>query len=371
MIAVEKRIERCQNIFDNTGPGRLQRLRRTCLTYTGGYVPSSPLIRLVLPKFDDSSSLYSHLHGKQVFIVTGGTGGIGLAVATALFHANASRIYLLGRSDSAGKDAINAISKSDPPSDMKRRTADGNGVVKFLYLDLSDLQTVKPAAEAFLAGETRLDVIWHNAGVMAPPEGSVSKQGHELSFATNVLGPFLLQHFLTPLLLRTATETAATKGSVRTCWAASVEFPDPPGEDGILWDDWELKAPQFSGLNGRVQRYVQSKWANAILATEMAKRYPQLVSVSFDPGAIKTDLTRHAPGILKKVQGFLSYPVRFGALTELQAGFGSEVAEHNGCYLIPWGKIGKMIPKVAEGIEKRRSGERLWDMCDGLVKEFY
>ncbi|KAL6854597.1 hypothetical protein J3F83DRAFT_754154 [Trichoderma novae-zelandiae] len=307
----------------------------------------------------------------RVFIVTGGTGGIGLAVATALFHANASRIYLLGRSDSAGKDAINAITNSDPPGDMKRRSADGEEAVGFLHLDLSDLRTIKHTAETFLAAETRLDVLWHNAGVMAPPEGSVSKQGHELSFATNVLGPFLLQHFLTPLLVKTANDTAVARGSVRTCWAASVEFPDPPGENGILWDDWALSSPEFSGLHGRVQRYVQSKWANAILASEMAKRYPQLVSVSFNPGAIRTDLTRHAPGILKKIQGFLSYPVRFGALTELQAGFGDEMAEHNGCYLIPWGKIGSLIPKVAEGIEKRGSGERLWDLCDGLVKGFY
>lgn len=256
---------------------------------------------------------------------------------------------------------------------MKRRSADGDGdgIVKFLHLDLSDLQSIKHTAEAFLSAETRLDVIWHNAGVMAPPEGSVSKQGHELSFATNVLGPFLLQQFLTPILLKTAEGDAAPKGSVRTCWAASVEFPDPPGEDGIVWDDWGLSSPKFSGLNGRTLRYVQSKWANTILATEMAKRYPQLVSASFNPGAIRTDLTRHAPDILKKIQGFLSYPVRFGALTELQAGFGSEVAEHNGCYLIPWGEIGTPIPKVVEGIEKRATGERLWNLCDGLVKEFY
>ncbi|UKZ53414.1 hypothetical protein TrVGV298_007206 [Trichoderma virens] len=307
----------------------------------------------------------------RVFIVTGGTGGIGLAVATALFHANATRVYLLGRSDSAGETAVSAIVKSDPPGDMKRRSADGDGAVKFLHLDLSDLQSIKHTAEAFLSAETRLDVIWHNAGVMAPPEGSVSKQGHELSFATNVLGPFLLQQFLTPILLKTAESGLVPEASVRTCWAASVEFPDPPGEDGILWDDWALSSPEFSGLNGRVQRYVQSKWANAILAVEMARRYPQVVSSSFNPGAIKTDLTRHAPGILKSIQGFLSYPVRFGALTELQAGFGSEVAEYNGCYLIPWGKVGSPIPKVVEGIEKRASGERLWNLCDGLVKEFY
>jgi protochlorophyllide reductase len=292
-------------------------------------------------------------------------------VATALFHANATRVYLLGRSDSAGETAINTIAKSEPPGDMKHRSASGDDVVKFLHLDLADLQSIKHTAEAFLAAETRLDVIWHNAGVMAPPEGSVSKQGHELSFATNVLGPFLLQQFLTPILLNTANSDTAPKGSVRTCWAASVEFPDPPGQDGILWDDWGLTSSEFSGLVGRTQRYVQSKWANTILAIEMAKRYPQIVSASFNPGAIKTDLTRHAPGILKSIQGMLSYPVRLGALTELHAGFGNDVAEYNGCYLIPWGEIGTPIPKVVEGIEKRASGERLWNLCDSLVKEFY
>lgn len=255
---------------------------------------------------------------------------------------------------------------------MERRSAGGdNDVIKFLHLDLADLQTIKQTAEAFLEAETRLDIIWHNAGVMAPPEGSVSKQGYELSFATNVLGPFLLQHFLTPILLKTAEEIVAPKRSVRTCWAASVEFPDPPGDDGILWEDWALTGPKFSGLGGRSLRYVQSKWANTILAAEMARRYPQFVSVSFNPGALKTDLLRHAPSVLKSIQSMLSYPVRLGALTELQAGFDAEVAQNNGCYLIPWGKIGAPHPKVAEGLEKRGSGERLWNLCDLLVKDFY
>lgn len=103
----------------------------------------------------------------------------------------------------------------------------------------------------------------------------------------------------------------------------------------------------------------------------MAKRYPSFVSASFNPGALQTNLTRHAPSILRSIQGILAYPVRFGALTELQAGFDAEVAEHNGCYLFPWEKIGTQLPKVAEGIEKRGSGERLWNLCDGLVKDFY
>lgn len=294
-----------------------------------------------------------------------------MAVATALFHANAARVYVLGRSDAAGDKAIHSIASSEPPGDMKRRSDNGDGVVKFLYLDLADLQSIKGTAQAFLSAETRLDVIWHNAGVMAPAEGSISQQGHELTFATNVLGPFLLQHFLTPILLETVGNAHTPKGSVRTCWASSVEFPDPPGTDGILWDDWGLTSSEFTGLLGRTKRYVQSKWANTIIATEMAKRYPLITSVSFNPGAIRTDLTRHAPGIAKAIQRMLAFPVHLGALTELCAGLGDEAAENNGCYFIPWGKIGAPLPNVAEGIEKRATGDRLWGLCDELVKEFY
>lgn len=37
-----------------------------------------------------------------------------------------------------------------------------------MNVDLADLSTVKPAASAFLAKETRLDVLVNNAGVRLP-----------------------------------------------------------------------------------------------------------------------------------------------------------------------------------------------------------
>lgn len=52
-----------------------------------------------------------------------------------------------------------------------------------LQLDLSDLPTIRHAAEEFLAKEDRLDVLVHNAGVMTPPAGSTTKLvGRWLSF---------------------------------------------------------------------------------------------------------------------------------------------------------------------------------------------
>ncbi|TFA99932.1 hypothetical protein CCMA1212_008354 [Trichoderma ghanense] len=305
----------------------------------------------------------------KVFIITGGSGGIGLELAKILYHANATRIYLLSRSRQSGNAAIAAITNSEPPPDMKLRSAEKTDAVRFIPLDLGDLNSVKEAAKSFLQIETRLDVIWHNAAVMLAPEGSVSKQGHELTFATNVFGPFLLQHFLTPIMLKTSRSPETPKGSVRVCWAASGEAVAPPGDDGIVWDDWQLSSAEYGGFKGRTIRYVQSKAANVILAAEMAKVYPEIISCAFNPGAIKTDIARHAPWFLQALHIFMSRPVRFGALTELYAGFSDEVAEKNGCFIVPFGQIGTTFPKVEAGIAERNSGKRLWALCDGHVRE--
>ncbi|KAI0457545.1 hypothetical protein F5B21DRAFT_501275 [Xylaria acuta] len=310
------------------------------------------------------------LHGK-VFIVTGGTGGIGLELAKILYHANASRVYLLGRSEEAGETTKLSITSSAPPPEVNPRITCGNDAIQFIRLDLSDLSSVKEAAQSFLRRETRLDVIWHNAAIMLAPEGSKSKQGHELTFATNVLGPFLLQHFLTPILVQTATQSDASRESVRSCWASSGDSVAPPGEDGIVWDDWALDGPDYTGFNGRTRRYMQSKAANAILATQMALRHPEFTSCGFNPGAIKTDIARHAPGILASFHNLTAASPRYGALTEVYAGFAKDVADANGCFVAPYGHIGKPHAIIQDGIEKRDSGERLWSLCEALVSAFY
>lgn len=254
---------------------------------------------------------------------------------------------------------------------MKPRSAKQEDPVRFIALDLGDFSSIKAAAESFLQLETRLDIIWHNAAVMLAPEGSVSTQGHELTFATNVFGPFLLQHFFTPIMLQTARNPDTPKGSVRVCWAGSGESVAPPGEDGIAWDDWKLSSPEFGGFKGRTSRYIQSKAANAILGAEIARLYPDIISCAFNPGAIKTDIARHAPWFLQVFHNFMSRPVRFGALTELYAGFSDEVAKRNGCFIVPFGQVGTTFPKVEGGIAERNSGKRLWDLCDENVRDYY
>ncbi len=107
----------------------------------------------------------------RVFIVTGGYTGCGKELAKILYSRNGT-VYVAGRSHAKGEAAIEEIQKACP---------DSKGRLAFLHVDLSDLTTIKPAAEEFCKSEDRLDVLTNNAGVMMfSPESALSAQGHDV-----------------------------------------------------------------------------------------------------------------------------------------------------------------------------------------------
>ena len=189
--------------------------------------------------------------------MTGGASGIGLELVKILYAHNA-KVYIAARSEQKASRAIASIETSFPKS---------KGELVFLHLDLSDLVLVKESAESFLSKENRLDVLWNNAGVMTPPQGSKTKQNYEAQLGTNCLGPFLFTKLLTPLLIETAK--TAPRGSVRVCWLASsaAEFMSPkPG--GVDMKNLDYKKDQSAWY-----KYGVSKAGNVLYSKEFAKRY--------------------------------------------------------------------------------------------------
>src|SRR3954451_19170012 len=102
------------------------------------------------------------MDGKTV-LVTGGTAGIGKAAADGFAQLGA-KVLVLARSADESAGGIRC--------------------------DLSDLASVRSAAAKIIDREPRLDVLVNNAGVL-PQERTLTADGVELTFATNVLGPFL------------------------------------------------------------------------------------------------------------------------------------------------------------------------------------
>ena len=68
---------------------------------------------------------------------------------------------------------------------------------------MSSLASVREFSSRFVPRAGELHALVHNAGAM-PPERTHTDEGFELTFATNVLGPFLLTGLLLPALRRGA-----------------------------------------------------------------------------------------------------------------------------------------------------------------------
>ncbi len=114
----------------------------------------------------------------RTFVVSGASGGIGLAIATALGAAGA-RVVLAVRNVEKGRAVI-----SGTPGDFVVRR-----------LDVADLSSV----HEFAAATPHVDVLINNAGVMSLPQ-SVTVDGFETQLATNHLGHFALANLLLPRL---------------------------------------------------------------------------------------------------------------------------------------------------------------------------
>ncbi|MGI9001567.1 MAG: SDR family NAD(P)-dependent oxidoreductase [Pseudonocardia sp.] len=121
----------------------------------------------------------------RVALVTGASAGLGTATVAGLARLGAS-VHLVVRDTERGERARAAVATAVPGADLHVSRCDVSS--------LADVR--RAAAELVTSGP---DLLVHNAGVL-PPQRLVTAEGHELAFATHVLGPFLLTALLADAL---------------------------------------------------------------------------------------------------------------------------------------------------------------------------
>jgi retinol dehydrogenase-12 len=152
-----------------------------------------------------------------------------------------------------------------------------------------------------LSKESQLHLLFNNAGVMAPPANMQTKQGYELQLGVNVVGPFLLTKLLLPILERTASSLKRGPSSpkdhnivrvINTSSYGHSHFAPPSG--------FNFGNPNHPPGDTWVS-YGQSKWANVVVANEIARRYggKGISAHSLNPGTIKTNLAQHSSWFAK------------------------------------------------------------------------
>ncbi len=214
------------------------------------------------------------LRGKTV-VVTGASDGIGAAAARELANAGAD-VVLVGRSP-----------------DKTSRLADELGVQGEIA-DFAKLDDVRDLGARILKHCTRIDVLVNNAGAVFAKH-LITEDGNERTFQVNHLAPYLLTRLLAQPLrhngarIVTTASSAAHLGRLPTVdLAASV---------------------QSRGFYVGFRAYSRSKLANTLFVAELARRWPEVASTSYHPGAVASQFGRGSG-----VVGFLFALPQFRAL---------------------------------------------------------
>lgn len=204
----------------------------------------------------------------RVALVTGGSAGIGRAVATGLAERGVT-VLLVSREGGPGAEVA---------AELRRRT--GNPGHRFLPADLSVQSEVRALAAQVRAVTPRLDLLVNNAGGFFPRR-RLSPDGIEMTFALDHLASMLLTLLLLEPLL-------AARGRVVTTASLVAHW-------GRVHRDVQLRR----GYNGLVA-YAQARLAGVLFTTELARRLPAdvLGAHAFDPGVVRTAFG-HGGGFLK------------------------------------------------------------------------
>jgi NAD(P)-dependent dehydrogenase (short-subunit alcohol dehydrogenase family) len=166
--------------------------------------------------------LFSLKH--KVCVITGGSRGLGYAMAQAFFAAGAKRIYITARKAQACEQAAQELSAL--------------GECIALPGDISSMEEIERLASLLKSREDSIDVLVNNAGVgWLAPMGEFPEKGWDKVMDLNVKTPFFLTQALIPLLKSGAsqddTACVINIGSIAGILARTDTFSYAPSKAAI------------------------------------------------------------------------------------------------------------------------------------------
>jgi NAD(P)-dependent dehydrogenase (short-subunit alcohol dehydrogenase family) len=219
----------------------------------------------------------------RTIVVTGASSGVGLAAAEQ-FAARGDEVVLVGRNPQRLADAVDRV----------RAAGDGREPGQF-RADFEVLDEVRALAAHLLESYGKIDVLANNAGGMVA-EYRKTADGFEATIQGNHLSPFLLTNLLRERLRGGRVVNTASDAHRRSNL-------DP--------DDLVSAPDRFNSWRS----YGAGKAANILFAAEAARRWPDIFSVSFHPGVVRSNFgTGTLTRLFYRWAPFLVTPEKAGAL---------------------------------------------------------
>ena len=202
-------------------------------------------------------------------LITGGNSGIGYQVAKQLAEKGWS-VTLFCRREEAAEQAREKI-----------RQQTGNPHIDYILVDLSDMKSVREAAEQYIQKEDVLDVLINNAADfdLSVKKPILTKDGLEKQFATNVAAPFLLSILLKGLLEK----------------SKSGRIINISSQGLILYPFMKLDFENLSGQKhySPAKTYYQNKLALLMLSLYMRKHWKGIKVQAIRVTNVKVDMRRY------------------------------------------------------------------------------
>ena len=275
------------------------------------------------------------MKGKRV-VITGPTSGVGKEIAMQL-AALGAEVILACRDLKKGNKVASEITK---------RTGSIKLVV--MKMDSSSQKSIREFAREFRRKYRRLDVLINNA---AGNRGTLPKinsaDGIELTFATNVLGYFLLTNELLATLKKSAPSRVV---NVASSYASDLDL-----------DDLQFVSRPFESFRA----YAQSKACDRMLTWAMSRRLDGsgVTANAMTPGLItETSLYRNAA------------PELVMRLTQYSGGRTTAQGADTAVWLASAPELEGVTGKFYEErkvqpceFRNKRNEEKLWSICEGLI----
>ena len=202
-------------------------------------------------------------------IITGGNSGIGYQSAKQLAEKGWS-VTLFCRRKEAAEQACEEICQQT-----------GNRHVDYILVDLSDMKSVREAAEQYIQKEDFLDVLINNAADfdLSVKKPILTREGLEKQFATNVVAPFLLSTLLKGLLEK----------------SKSGRIINISSQGLMLYPFMKLDFENLSGQKhyNPAKTYYQNKLALLMLSLYIRKQWKGIKVQALRVTNVKVDMRRY------------------------------------------------------------------------------